>query len=67
MGFEEDIRKILEQNWEQGEKELIERTIVNILSYKIMMSKALKEDIILIVDLCIKLKKEINEKQDKTD
>jgi hypothetical protein len=57
MAFEETLRLLLLEDWTDEEKELIERTIVNICSYKRLMSNALKEDILKIVDLCINLKR----------
>lgn len=64
MGFEETLRLLLLENWSQEEKELIERTITNISSYKRLMSNALKEDIIKIVELCINLKKKIPKQEE---
>lgn len=57
MGFEDNLRKLLEEAWSDEEKQLIERTIVNICSYKRIMSNSLKDDILKIVDLCMSLKR----------
>ena len=56
MGFEEDLRRLLQENWNETDKQLIERVLANICSYKRIMSSALKDDIIKIVELCITLK-----------
>ena len=65
MGFEDDLKKLLLQEWTGEEKELIERTIVNICSYKRLMTNALKEDILQIVELCISLKQKVKEPSEK--
>jgi hypothetical protein len=64
MGFEDTLRLLLLEDWTEQEKELIERIIVNICSYKRFMSNALKEDILKIVDLCITLKRKIPKQQE---
>lgn len=61
MGFEENLRLLLLEKWSEEEKELIERTIVNICSYKRLMTNALKDDILKIVELCISLKRQVEE------
>ena len=56
MGFEEDLKSLLKEDWSESEKELIERVIANICSYKRIMTNSLKDDILKIVQLCITLK-----------
>lgn len=61
MSFEEELRKILEQKWNEEEKETIERVIKSVCSYKRLMTKALKDDVLKIVDICIKVKLQLEE------
>lgn len=61
MSFEEELKKILEQEWDNEDRETIERVIKSVCSYKRLMSKALKDDVLKIVDICIKVKQQLDE------
>lgn len=61
MSFEEELKKILEQKWNDEDKETIERVINSVLSYKRLMSKTLKDDVLKIINICIKVKKQLEE------
>jgi hypothetical protein len=54
----EESKKLLEQNWTEDEKILIKRILDNIYSFRSLMPKALKNDISLILNLAIRIKKE---------
>jgi hypothetical protein len=67
MPFEIELKKILEEKWDHEEKETIERVIKSVLSYKRLMSKALKDDVLKIIDICIKVKQKLEECHEQTD
>lgn len=63
--FEEEMKKLLEKNWEEDEKTLINRLLENLVYYKRLMPKALKLDIIAALELCNKLKVELEDLRKK--
>jgi hypothetical protein len=63
--FEEEMKKLLEKNWEEDEHKLISRILDNLNYYKRLMPKSLKLDIISALELCNKLKLELEELKTK--
>lgn len=49
---------LLENNWTEEEKELIKRIMKNVLTYKTLMPKGLKADIVAILKLAKNVKQE---------
>lgn len=57
--FEEEMKKLLEKDWEEDEYTLINRLMENLVYYKRLMPKTLKSDIIAALEMCNKLKMEL--------
>lgn len=63
--FEEEMKKLLEKDWDEDESKLITRLLENLVYYKRLMPKALKLDIISALELCNKLKVELEDLRKK--
>ena len=63
--FEDEMKKLLDKQWEEDEHKLISRLLENLVYYKRLMSKSLKTDIILVLELCNKLKTELEDLKEK--
>jgi hypothetical protein len=63
--FEDEMKKLLDKKWEEDEHKLISRLLENLVYYKRLMSKSLKTDIILVLELCNKLKTELEDLKEK--
>ena len=59
--FEEEMQKLLAKDWCEEEYKLINRLLENLKYYKRLMPKALKLDIISALELCNRLKIELEE------
>jgi hypothetical protein len=58
--FEEEMKVLLDKDWEEDEYKLISRLMENLVYYKRLMPKTLKSDIIEALELCNKLKVELD-------
>jgi hypothetical protein len=66
--LEEEFEKLLNKKWDtEEEQQLIKRIMEGILYYKRFLPKTLKDDVILSLQLCNKLKSELEELKNKTD
>lgn len=57
--MDEESNKLLEKEWSEEERTLITRVLKNVLYYKKIIPKSLKNDIISALKLCNQLKKEL--------
>jgi hypothetical protein len=63
--IEEEFNKLLEKEWSNEEKELIKRIMNGMLYYKRFIPNDFKQDILLAIDMCNKLKNELDLKETK--
>lgn len=59
--FEEEFEKLLEKEWNEEEKDVIKRIMDGLLFYKKLLPKTLKNDVMLALQLCIRLKDELEQ------
>jgi hypothetical protein len=59
--IEEEFDKLLEKEWIQEEKELIEKIKAGLLYYKRLIPKSLTNDVVAALQLCNKLKDQLQE------
>jgi hypothetical protein len=57
--IEEELEKLLQHNWPESDKQLIQRLIDGLLYYKRILPKSLKKDILGGLQLCNKLKTQL--------
>lgn len=57
--FEDELDKLLQKEWTEDEKTLLQRIIDGLLYYKRILPKSLKNDILLALQLCNNLKDEL--------
>ena len=57
--FEEEMKRLLEKDWEEDEYTLINRLMENLVYYKRLVPKTLKSDIIAALEMCNRLKMEL--------
>jgi hypothetical protein len=57
--LEEELNKLLEKNWEAEEKQLVKRIMDGLLYYKRFLPKNFKDDVLMSIQLCNKLKNEL--------
>lgn len=62
--LEDEFKKLLEKNWDIEEKELVIRIMDGLLYYKRFLPKAFKDDVLLAIKLCNKLKNELENIKD---
>lgn len=55
------LKEIMELEWQDDDKNKLETLIKNVMYYKFLLSKALEQDIINCLDICIKEKRELDE------
>ena len=63
--IEEHFNKLLEKDWENEEKEMIQRIMEGLLYYKKILPKTLKTDVVCAIGLCNRLKDEVEELKKK--
>jgi hypothetical protein len=63
--IEDEFNKLLEKEWNNEEKELIKRIMNGMLYYKRFIPNDFKQDILLAIDMCNKLKNELDLKETK--
>lgn len=63
--LEEEFKKLLEKDWTNEEKELVIRIMDGLLYYKRFIPKTLKDDILMAIQLCNKLKHQLENNNDK--
>ncbi|NDD83516.1 hypothetical protein EB118_17365 [bacterium] len=57
--FEEELDKLLEQEWNSEEAAHVQKLVENLKYYKKMMTKSLKADLQMALQMCIRLKMEL--------
>lgn len=57
----EKLKEILALDWKEEDKAKFELMMKNVMYYKLFLTKALEQDIIYCLDLCINEKKELDE------
>lgn len=57
--FEKELESLLEKKWDTDQKELIKRLFDNLMYYKKIIPKSLKQDIFSALEMCNILKKEL--------
>jgi hypothetical protein len=57
--LEEEINKLLEKEWDSEERELVKKIMDGILYYKRFIPKNFKDDVLMAIQLCNKLKNEL--------
>ena len=58
--LEQEFAKLLEMTWENEDKIIIQKIIDGVMYYKRLLPKGLKTDIILALELCMKLKNKLD-------
>ena len=57
--FEQELESLLEKKWDQDQKDLIKRLTDNVIYYKKLLPKSLKQDVLLALEMCNILKTEL--------
>jgi hypothetical protein len=57
--FEEELESLLEKKWDQDQKDLIKRLCDNVIYYKKLLPKSLKQDVLSALEMCNILKTEL--------
>lgn len=57
--FEKELDDLLEKKWDSDQLELIKRLRGNLIYYKRLLPKSLKQDVCAALELCNILKKEL--------
>ncbi len=57
--FEKELESLLEKKWDTDQKELIKRLFDNLMYYKKIIPKSLKQDVFSALEICNILKKEL--------
>lgn len=65
--FDKELDAFLENNWSEEEKYFIKRLTDNLVFYKKLIPKNLKQDILNALQLCNKLKLELDTYRTKCD
>ncbi len=63
----EESKKLLEQNWSDEERVLIEKLLNNVKGYKSLMPKSLRMDITCMLQLAIHIKSDYDSLKKKID
>lgn len=63
--MEQECDQLLQKNWTEEQKSLIKRILENVLYYKKILPKTLKNDIISALKMCNELKDELDELKNK--
>jgi hypothetical protein len=67
--IEEEFKKLLSKEWEQQERGILEKVMDGIVYYRKLMPKALKNDVLIAIQMCNRLKDQLDtllaEKQNK--
>jgi hypothetical protein len=63
--MEEEFKKLLEMNWEESERDMIKRIMDGLLYYKKLLPRTLKNDVAAALELCNKLKDELEALREK--
>lgn len=58
--LKEKLKEIIELEWQEDDKNKLEMMIKNVMYYKVFLSKALEQDIVNCLDICIREKKELD-------
>lgn len=59
MKLEDKCKMLLDKEWTEEEKALIQRIFDNVLYYQKLLPKSMKEDVIAALDLCCMLKAQL--------
>jgi hypothetical protein len=65
--YEEEMKCLMEKTWDMEEKDVIERLIKGLEFYKKLLPKSMKRDILAALQLCNKLKDELDHLRSKND
>lgn len=57
--FEKQLESLLEKKWDDDQRDLIKRLLDNLMYYKKLLPKSLKQDVFLALEMCNILKKEL--------
>jgi hypothetical protein len=57
--FEKQLESLLEKKWDNDQRDLIKRLLDNLMYYKKLLPKSLKQDIFLALEMCNTLKTEL--------
>lgn len=63
--FEDEMKKLLDKKWDEEDYKLISRLLDNLVYYKRIMSKSMKTDLMSMLELCNKLKTELEDLKEK--
>ena len=58
--FEDELDKLLEHHWEDEEVEQIKKVMENLLYYKKLMTKSMKTELTITLNMCNKLKTDLD-------
>ncbi len=64
--IEEEFNKLLEKEWTEEERQMIQRIMEGLLYYRKLLPKALKADVISALQLCNNLKHQLEDKIKQT-
>lgn len=59
--LEEEANKLLSKEWIEEEKDIVQRMIKNLLYYKKLLPKSLKQDVLAALRLCNSLKDKLDD------
>jgi len=59
--IEEELSRLLERQWTDEERSMIKRIMDGLLYYKKLIPKALKNDVVSALQLCNRLKSQLEE------
>lgn len=65
--IEEEFKKLLEKEWSEEERQMIQRISEGLLYYRKLLPKTLKTDVIAALQLCNKLKHQLELLMAKVD
>jgi hypothetical protein len=61
----EEANKLLSNNWETHEKELVKRMVDSLIAYKLLIPKSLKNDVRAMLQMANRIKAEYDELLEK--
>lgn len=57
--IEEEFKKLLDKDWSEEERQMIQRIMEGLLYYRKILPKSLKADVVSALQLCNKLKHQL--------
>lgn len=58
--FEEELDKLMNKEWSEDEKEILDKTIAGLMYFKKIIPKSLKENIMKTLEICNRLKDKLD-------